>query len=176
MKFFVIVITVSLIQSYVFSNDNDKRKICHLNPNNNKLKCSDLNMKHECGSYLCAQNEKQCKSIKLNRLSLPNIRECLTNEEILFSKNKKMGEKPFYGDDVCKNCIDWPNYADLDGIKLKYKYSNIKIECKYDKCSQSDMKVNIFDCGHYCTSNEKACIRLKSWWGLSTSFYSFKNC
>ena len=76
----------------------------------------------------------------------------------------------------CKNCIDWPNYADLDCIKLKYKYSNVKIECKYDRCSQSDMKVNIFDCGHYCTSNEKACIKLKSWWGLSTSVYSFQNC
>ena len=72
-------------------------KICHLNQEENKMNCTELNLKHQCGFSFCALDESNCKKFQTKKLNqrIYSVSECRYEEEI-----SKPGEKPFYGNTV----------------------------------------------------------------------------
>ena len=80
-----------------FIQKNQINKICHLNLEENKMNCTELNLKHQCGTYFCALDETNCKrflNLKLSQ-TINSISECRSQEEM-----SKPGEKPFYGNTI----------------------------------------------------------------------------
>ena len=174
--FLIIILNNNLIKCSII-NKSIFDKICYqqqqLKTIQNKNNCSNYSdYTYTCGQNFCSKDEISCKKFNFKKSyqkSISQIKECLTKEEI-----SKLGEKPFYGNDICQNCIDWPNMSDIDGIKYKYKYKDIKIDCKFKSCNNT--RIYNYDCDHFCAFDQESCNKLNSMWKLKTAFYRFKKC
>jgi len=87
----------AIFSSSLHNFKNSLNKICHLNLEENKMNCTELNLKHKCGSYFCALDKNNCQRFleKKSNQRINSVSECRSQEEI-----SKPGEKPFYGNTI----------------------------------------------------------------------------